>query len=107
MKNYIQKAGTITLTAPSGGVVSGQGVAVGDFFVVASGDAAQGEEFEGALCGAFEVTKPTGVTFSQGDRLFFDGSDLVGTDGGSDVDAGRVLVDAGSAATSVILVLNG
>ena len=36
MKNFIQRGDVITVTAPTGGVTSGQGVLVGNLFGIAS-----------------------------------------------------------------------
>ena len=64
MKNYVQDGNAITLTAPSGGVVSGQTLQVGVIPVVAVGDAAEGESFVGLTSGVFNV--PTAATPTQG-----------------------------------------
>jgi predicted RecA/RadA family phage recombinase len=64
MKNYIQEGKALTLTAPSGGVSSGQTLQVGVIPVVAAGDAAVGEPFVGLTCGVFNV--PTAATPTEG-----------------------------------------
>lgn len=64
MKNYISEGKTLTLTAPSGGVKSGDTLVVGVVPVVAHGDAAEGESFVGLTCGVFSV--PTTVTPTEG-----------------------------------------
>lgn len=102
MKNYIQKGDVLTLTAPAGGVVSGQGVKVGDLFVVASGDALEGEEFEGCTCGVFSLPKTTTQVYTQGVTIYWDGSKLT-TTSTSNIEAGRVVKAAanGDAVASV------
>jgi len=64
MKNYVQDGNAITLTAPAGGVVSGQTLQVGVVPVVAVDDAAAGDPFVGLTCGVFKV--PTAATPTEG-----------------------------------------
>jgi predicted RecA/RadA family phage recombinase len=59
-KNYIQPGDVLTLTAPTGGVSSGDGVIVGNLFAVATGAAAEGAEFEGQMTGVWELPKAAG-----------------------------------------------
>jgi predicted RecA/RadA family phage recombinase len=59
-KTFIQEGAVLTLTAPTGGVSSGDGVIVGNLFAVATGDAAEAAEFEGALTGVWELPKAAG-----------------------------------------------
>lgn len=64
MKNYVSEGKTLTLTAPSGGVKSGDTLVVGVVPVVAHGDADEGESFVGLTCGVFSV--PTASTPTEG-----------------------------------------
>lgn len=57
MKNYIQDGDSLTLTAPSGGVVSGGLYIIKALAVVAAGDAKEGESFVGKRMGVFELPK--------------------------------------------------
>ena len=50
-KNMVQAGDVITFTAPAGGVVSGQGIAIGSLFGVAQFDAAEGAQGEMAIEG--------------------------------------------------------
>lgn len=72
MKNFIQPGDVVTLTAPTGGVVSGSGYLIGTMFVVAAGNAAQATPFEGKTTGVFNLTKATGVNWVQGAALYWD-----------------------------------
>jgi predicted RecA/RadA family phage recombinase len=72
VKNFIQPGNTLTLTAPSGGVVSGSAYLIGSLFVVASGSADAGEPFEGVRVGAFTLPKATGQTWTEGAALYWD-----------------------------------
>ncbi len=45
-KNYIQPAKVVTVTAPTGGVLSGDGVLIGTLFGIAQSDAVEGADVE-------------------------------------------------------------
>ena len=59
MKNYVQSGGTVTLTAPAGGVVGGNAYLIGSLFVVAVFSAAASMPFAGKTIGVFELSKTT------------------------------------------------
>lgn len=108
MRNYVQPGDTITLTAPAGGVTSGQGVLKGRLFVVATDDAEEGEPFEGMTYGVFDFPKAA-VAFSEGDPAFWDaaGSRVVKEDDeGANTQVGYVVRDhlAGEAEARVKLL---
>lgn len=65
-RNFIQPGDVLTLTAPSGGVVSGTAYLIGGLLVVAQNTAAQGVAFEGRTVGVFTLPKATGQTWSEG-----------------------------------------
>lgn len=75
MAQKIQRGEKIPLTAPSGGVVSGQGYVIGEFFVIAEHDAAEGEQFVGNRAHVFPIPKSTSVAFSEGDPIYWDEAD--------------------------------
>lgn len=64
MKNFIQDGKSLTLTAPAGGVTSGDTLVVGVVPVVAQTDAVAGAQFTGLTCGVFNV--PTASTPTEG-----------------------------------------
>ncbi len=70
--NYIQPGRTLTVTAPTGGVASGDGVLVGQLFGVAQHDAAEADELELLTEGVVELAKATPLAIAAGDRLFWD-----------------------------------
>lgn len=72
-KNYLQPGNVVTLTAPVGGVTSGDGVVVGNLFAVATADAEAGAEFEGALSGVWELPKAAGA-IDEGAKVWWDTS---------------------------------
>ena len=73
MKNYVQPGDTITMTSPSGGLLSGDPVVIGNVFGIAAADAAQGDEVEIVTTGVFELAKSAGA-ISEGAVVWFDAS---------------------------------
>ncbi len=72
MKNFIQRGDMITVTAPTGGVTSGQGVLVGNLFGVAAKTAAEGESVEIATVGVYELPKLVSAVIAAGARVAWD-----------------------------------
>lgn len=108
MKNYIQPGDVLSLTAPSGGVVSGNGYKIGQNFVVATGDAAEGEPFQGKTTGVFELDKATGATWSEGQLLYWDDTAKnVTTTNTSDMLIGSAVEAEASGDTVGLVRLNG
>ena len=109
--NYKQPGHVLTLTAPSGGVVSGQGYIIGGIFVIALHDAAQTEPFEGQRVGVFTLTKnadASGKDFAEGEAVFWDNTEKrLDKTGTGFFPVGYVAKAAASAATSAELVLTG
>lgn len=62
----------IAVTAPAGGVTSGQGVLVGNLFGVAATTAAEGESVEIATVGVYELPKLVSAVIDAGDRVAWD-----------------------------------
>ena len=79
MKNYIQPGKVVTLTAPTCGVVSGNGYLIGTLFVVAAASVAQGLPFEGMVEEVFSLPKATGVNWVEGAALYWDNTAKVVT----------------------------
>ncbi len=73
MKNFVQDGNVVTVTAPSGGVVSGAGLIVGNIFGVCAFDADQTEEVEIAVVGVFELPKASGQ-INEGAAVSWDNS---------------------------------
>lgn len=75
MKNYIQHGDTLDLIAPSGGVVSGSPVKIGDILVVPQISAAEGEVFTGKRTGVILAVKygaGSGQAWAQGETVYWD-----------------------------------
>jgi predicted RecA/RadA family phage recombinase len=77
MKTYIQPGHTLTLPAPAGGVLSGQGVLIGTLFGIAQYDAVEGAELEILTEGVVEIPKTSALQIDVGDRLFWDATNKV------------------------------
>lgn len=75
MKTYFEDGDVLTLTAPTGGVVSGTGYLVGSLVVVATKTVAQTLPFEGLAVGCVNVTKVAEETWTEGLKIYFDESE--------------------------------
>lgn len=96
MRNFQQTGDVLTLTAPSGGAVAGNGYKIGQIFAVAATTVAEALPFEGQLVGVFELPKTTGTAWSVGDLLYWDDS----TKKATTVAAGNLLIGAATAAAA-------
>jgi predicted RecA/RadA family phage recombinase len=76
-KTYIQPGHTITVAAPTGGVLSGQGVLIGTLFGIAQYDAVEVADVEILTGGVVEIGKTSALQIDVGDRLFWDGTNKV------------------------------
>ncbi len=73
MNNFKQPGNTITLTAPTGGVVSGGVYKIGQAVVVAKVDAAETFPFEALRVGLIkDVPKDDGFAWAEGQALYWD-----------------------------------
>lgn len=72
MRTFIQEGDCLTLTAPTGGVVSGQGYLIGAVFVVATVTAAAGAKFAGCVMGVFELPKTGSQAWAEGQKIYWD-----------------------------------
>lgn len=74
MRNFVQDGDVLTLTAPSGGVVSGQLYVIGNIPVVATHDAAAGAQFTGKTSGVFDLAKVGSQAWTVGARINWNAS---------------------------------
>ena len=72
MQNFIQKGDTLTVTAPTGGVVSGQGLLVGAVFGVATDTAGAGASVGLLTEGVVELPKASAAVFAVGAKVSWD-----------------------------------
>jgi len=111
MKNYIQPGNVVTVPAPSGGILSGEGVLIGALFGVAATSQAVGVDVEIETDGVFDLAKMNGAEFALGDAVYWDTTtktacDHIGT-GGGEARIGVALEAAGSSATTLRVRLDG
>lgn len=71
MENFDSPGKVVTLTAPSGGVVSGTLYLIGSLVVCALVTAAENAKFAGLVEGTQLVAKTTGQTWSEGEKLYY------------------------------------
>lgn len=74
MKNFIQPGDTLTVPAPSGGVVSGGVVVLGSIIGVATTTAAVGLPVALKTTGVFEFPKVSAQAWAVGDKIYWDGT---------------------------------
>lgn len=69
---FVQRGGTLTFIAPSGGVTNGTPVLVQNVVVIPNSTVAVGLAFEGNIEGCFTVPKTAGAAWTTGQVLYFD-----------------------------------
>lgn len=108
MLNFIQPGDTLDLTAPAGGILSGQAALFGALFGVASVDALEGERLAVMVEGVFELPKATGAGFTEGQKLYWSDTNknLTGTASGNTLVGHAVLVAAADATTATVRLAN-
>lgn len=107
--HFIKPGDTITLTAPAGGVVAGTCILIGKLLVMSKTTADAGEEFEGARTGVYEAApKATGQSWSEGDKLYFDGTnDVFTTTATGNTAVGAAVSNQAAGDTVGTVMLNG
>lgn len=73
-KTFLQPGEYLTVTAPAGGVSSGDPVLIGSLFGIALTDAAAGASVELATTGVWSVPKVSAQAWSAGAAIYFDDS---------------------------------
>lgn len=107
MKNYIQLGHNLTVTGPTGGVASGNGMLIGAMFGVACGDIAEGERGEMSVVGVYRLPKAAGAT-SAFVKIFWDNSaKVVTTTASGNTAIGAATSAAASGDGTVTVRLNG
>lgn len=101
MPLYRQPGDVLTMPAPAGGVIAGRVYLVGVLALVALQAAPEGELTTFSVGGAWELPKPTGISFDLGELVFYDlASHEVNKTAAGRVPVGAVTVAAGSADTT-------
>ena len=101
--NFVQPGDVVTVSAPTGGVVSGAAFQVADLVGVAMFDAAEGEQVEMAIEGVFNLPSSEST---QGAKVYWD--DIAKTFTAADVGNTRAgVVVQGGVSTSDIKLTPG
>lgn len=79
MKNFKQPGKTLTATAPTGGVVSGNPYKIGNIVGVAAFSAAEGAPFELELGGVYEFAKNSAEAWAFGDAIYMTSGGIMTT----------------------------
>lgn len=79
MKNYIEAGDTLTVPAPSGGVVSGDIVIIGTLIGIATTTAAVGVNVAVKISGVFELAKVSAQAWTIGAPIYWDGTAKLAT----------------------------
>jgi predicted RecA/RadA family phage recombinase len=107
---FIQPGRIVTFTAPTGGVVSGTPVLIGNLLVIPQATVAQTLPFEGMIEGVHSVTKAASQAWAEGVLVYWDNTAKnFTTTTTSNYRAGVACVAVGSGAgeTVGIVRLNG
>lgn len=72
--NYVQPGEVLALTAPVGGATAGTALKIGSLVVVPLVTAAEAASFSAMVTGVAEVTKATGVAWTEGCAIYWDAS---------------------------------
>jgi predicted RecA/RadA family phage recombinase len=109
MKNYVHAGIMVPITAPSGGLSSGDPVLLGSLFGVAAEDAAEGATVEIALTGVYDLPKHSGDVVTAGASLYWDdgAGEITITPASDSVLIGAATEAAGGSAATVRARLNG
>ncbi len=109
MKNFVQEAKVVKLTAPSA-LLSGGVVEVGSLVGIAVADAQAGEQVSVLLEGAVSLTRNPADAFSEGDVVYWDsGAGHVTTSSGAGANTrlGASLETLAAGAGSIVVRLDG
>ena len=100
MRNFVQPGDHVTVAAPAG-VLSGDGVEIGNLFGIASTDALSGEDVSIATTGVYDVAKASGEVFAVGDAVSFASGEA--TTSGLEIGTCVAAAAAGDATVRVLL----
>lgn len=108
MKNHIQKGDIITVPAPAGGIVSGEGAIIGNIFGIAAYAAAVGDPVELSTVGIYQLPKATAAVLTVGARVAWDNTAKnINVPGTGRFPVGIATEAAGIGITSVAVRLDG
>ena len=96
-KNFLSDGKVVELTAPVGGVVSGNAYQIGRFIVIATVTAAAGAKFNGGVEGIWAINKTTAEPWAEGIAVYLN----TGTGLASSLSSGGNLLIGGAVAAAV------
>lgn len=106
MRNFIQPGKVLTMTAPTGGVISGEFVKIGSIFGVAAISAAEGESFELETGEVYELPKNSAEAWAVGDVIYADTNGIMTTVSTSNTKVGVAVAVAANPSGSGLVRLN-
>ena len=108
MKNFIQHGHYLSVPAPSGGALTGEGLLSGNIFGVVAYSAEAGELLELALIGVFALPKATAAVLTVGARVAWDNTAKnITVPGAGRYPVGVATEAAANGTTSVTVRLDG
>lgn len=105
--NYVQEGSVIAVATPSGGVVSGQGLMIGNMFCVASADYAEGATGQYMTKGVFTLPKKSTDTIDPLQVVYWNATDKITETKTSGYRVGVSLETSGNGKTTCIVRLDG
>lgn len=106
MKNFVSPGKTLTLAAPTGGVVSGSFYKIGSVFGVAHQSAAEGVLFDLETGGIYDLPKTASNTFTAGADVYATAAGVMTSTASGNTKVGAAVVAALAADATVRVRLN-
>ncbi|MCL4189971.1 MAG: DUF2190 family protein [Rhodobacteraceae bacterium] len=108
MQNFIQNGHIIHVTAPAGGIVSGEGLIIGGLFGIAAYSSAEGDPVELGTTGVYQLPKALAAVLTVGARVAWDNTAKnINLPGAGRFPVGIATEAAGNGITSVAVRLDG
>ena len=108
MRNYLQNGHVITVTAPTSGIASGDGLLIGSIFGIAAYASSEGDPVELATTGIYQLPKESTAVLTVGAPVSWDDSaKLVDAPAAGLFPIGIAVETAGNGVASVAVRLDG
>ena len=108
MQNLNRNGHIIKVTAPAGGIASGEGLIVGNIFGIAAYTSPEGDSVELGTTGVYQLPKASAAVLTVGARVAWDNTAKnINVPGTGRFPVGIVTEAAGSGTTSVAVRLDG
>jgi predicted RecA/RadA family phage recombinase len=106
MKTLVHNDPVTPMTAPSGGVVSGRGVLIGQLFGVSLDTVAAGTQFGMLIEGVVDIAKTSALAITAGDALYWDDTNkVVNKTSSAQKEVGYALADAANPSSTVRMLI--